>query len=180
MKRLFSLSAFTLLLGALTACSTLTTTADYDDKANFSSYKTWGWKDDGSIKDDLVARRIQSAVATQLGSKGLTRNDTNPDLWVAVHGRMSKQTQITQYNSGWGYGWGWYGHGAGGGISTATVQEIPVGTLVVDLVDANRKELVWRGTASDTLNPERSPQEKEKALNEALAKLFEKYPPPAK
>src|SRR5262245_21928498 len=180
MKRIFCLSALAVLLGALVGCSTLTTTADYDDKVNFSQYKTWGWKDDGSIKDDLVARRIQSAVATQLATKGLTRNDSDPDLWVAVHGRMSKQTQITQYNTGWGYGWGWYGHGGAGGISTATVQEIPVGTLVVDLVDTKRKEMVWRGTASDTLNPERSPQEKEKALNEALAKLFEKYPPPGK
>ncbi|HEY6928530.1 MAG TPA: DUF4136 domain-containing protein [Thermoanaerobaculia bacterium] len=180
MKRSFFLSASVLLLGILAACSTVTTSADYDDKANFSSYKTWGWRDDGSIKDELVAKRVQSAVATQLAAKGLTRNDANPDLWVAVHGRMSKQTQITQYNSGWGYGWGWYGHGAGGGISTATVQEIPVGTIVVDLADAKRKELVWRGTASDTLNPERSPQEKEKALNEALAKMFEKYPPPGK
>ena len=180
MKRIFSLSAFTLLVGALTACSTVTTTADYDDKTNFSKFKTWSWKGNAEITDDIMARRIQSAVADQLARKGLTRSDDNPDLWVAVHARLSKQTQITSYNSGWGYGWGWYGHGAGGGVSTATVQEIPVGTLIVDLADVNRKELVWRGTASDTLNPERSPQEKEKALNEALAKMFEKYPPPGK
>ena len=50
----------------------------------------------------------------------------------------------------------------------------------MDLVDANQKEVVWRGTASDTLNPEKSPEEKDKALREALAKMFENYPPRSK
>jgi hypothetical protein len=50
----------------------------------------------------------------------------------------------------------------------------------VDLVDANRKELVWRGTASDTLDPEASPEKKEKNLQEAMAKLLEKFPPAKK
>jgi hypothetical protein len=166
-----------LALAVAAGCSTLTTSADWDKTVDFSKYKTWGWKEDGSIKNDIIARRIQTLLATELGKKGLTRSDDNPDLWVAVHGRMSKETQINYYNSGWGYGWrgGWGGGGMG--VSTATVSEIPVGTLVVDLVDAKEKELVWRGTATDTLKPERTPEEKEKALGEALAKLFEGYPP---
>jgi Domain of unknown function (DUF4136) len=164
-------------LAAAVGCSTLKTTADWDKTTDFSRYRTWGWKEDGSIKNDIIARRIQSLLGAELGKKGLTRADDNPDLWVAVHVRLSKETQVNYYNSGWGYGWrgGYYG---GMGMSTATVQEIPVGTLVVDLVDGRAKELVWRGTATDTLKPERTPEEKEKALGEAFAKLFEKYPPP--
>lgn len=167
-----------LVVAAAVGCSTLTTSADWDKTADFSKYKTWGWKEDGSIKNEILAKRIQNLLAAELGRKGLTRSDDNPDLWAAVHGRLSKETQINYYNSGWGYGWhgGWYGGGMG--VSTATVQEIPVGTLVVDLVDSKQKELVWRGTATDTLKPERTPEEKEKALGEAFAKLFEKYPPP--
>jgi hypothetical protein len=164
-------------LALAAGCSTLKTSADWSKSADFSKYKTWGWKDDGSIKNDIIVRRIQNLLAAELGKKGLTRSDDNPDLWVAVHGRLSKETQINYYNSGWGYGWGGGWYGGGMGMTTATVQEIPVGTLVVDLVDARQKELVWRGTASDTLKPERTPQEREKALGEALAKLFEHYPP---
>jgi hypothetical protein len=173
MKRTLALLAVAALA---VACSTLQTTADWDKAANFSNYKTWAWKDDGSIKNDILNRRIQTLVGAELGKKGLTRSDDNPDLWVAVHGRLSKETQINTYNSGWGYGYGWYGGGMG--MSTSTVQEIPVGTLIVDLVDTRKKEMVWRGTATDTLKPERSPDEREQALSEALAKLFEKYPPP--
>ena len=44
---------------AATACSTLRTSADWDRTKDFSKYKTWAWKDDGSIKNDILAKRIQ-------------------------------------------------------------------------------------------------------------------------
>ena len=62
-------------------------------------------------------------------------------------------------------------------MQTSTVQQIPVGTLIVDLVDANQKELVWRGTATKTLDPGSSPEEKQKHLDEAVQKMFGNYPP---
>jgi hypothetical protein len=157
------------------ACSTLSTNADYDPSTDFSRYKTWDLKNDGSINNPLLAKRIETVLSGELAKKGMTRSESNPDLWVAVHGRMSKQTQINTYDSGWGYGWRW-----GGGMTTSTVTEVPVGTLIVDFVDANRKELVWRGTASDTLNPEASPEKKEQNLQEAMAKLLANYPPAKK
>ena len=162
-------------LVAAVGCSTLTTSADYDPSTDFSKYKTWDWKDDGSIKNELLAKRIEAALDSEMGRKGLTRDRQNPDLLVVVHGRLSKETRINTYDTGWGYGWRW-----GGGMTTSTVSEIPVGTLVVDFVDTSRKELVWRGTASDTLNPEKTPEQKDQALREALAKMLEKYPPPKK
>ncbi len=167
-----------LALVAATACSTLQTSADWDRTKDFSKYKTWSWKDDGSIKNDILAKRVQTGVTAELTRKGLVRNDDRPDLWVAAHARLDKQVVIDYYNSGWGYGW--YGGYYGGGMTmtTATAREIPVGTLIVDLVDTKQKSLVWRGVATDTLKPERSTDEKEKALAEALAKMFEDYPPP--
>jgi hypothetical protein len=174
MKRAI-LAFLSVAAAAVFACSTLSTNADYDPATDFSRYKTWDLKDDGSINNPLLAKRIETAVGGELAKKGMTRSASNPDLWVAVHGRLSKQTQIHTYDSGWGYGWRW-----GGGMQTSTVSEVPVGTLIVDLVDANRKELVWRGTASDTLDPEASPEKKEKNLQEAMAKLLANYPPAKK
>jgi hypothetical protein len=181
MRRIaLSLAVFAVVAAAAltsSACSTVTTSADYDPKTDFSRYSTWAWRDDGSIKDPILSKRVQSALEDELAKRGLKRNDQSPDLWVAVHARLSKQVQVDTYNAGWGYGYGWYG---GTGMTSSTVREIPVGTLIVDFADANRKELVWRGTASDTLNPEKSPEEKDKALRAALAELFTKYPPPKK
>lgn len=159
-----------LFIAAAVACSTLRTTADYDRSTDFSRYKTWAWHDAGSIKDPIWSKRIQGALESELSTKGLTRNEANPDLWVAVQARLAQQTQITAYGGGYGYRWR-------GGVTTAKVEQVPVGSLIVDLADARQKELVWRGVATDTLNPEKSPEAKEKALREALAKMFENYPP---
>src|SRR5262245_12347339 len=130
-------AALLIAIAALTACSTLTTNADYDRNVNFTQFKTYAWKNTEQTQNSLVEQRIQSAIDGVLASKGLRKVDSNPDLWVVAHPRLSKETQINTYSTGWGYGWGW-GYGAGMGSTTSTVNEIPVGNLVVDLVDANK------------------------------------------
>jgi hypothetical protein len=161
-------------VAALAACSSITTNADYNPGTDFSKYKTWAWHETNSIKDAIWRDRIKSALTNELRMKGLTPSESNPDLWVAAHTRLDEQTQINTYNTGWGYGWGW---GYGAGMTTSTVSQIPVGTLIVDLVDANQKQLVWRGTATKTLSPDASPETKQENLQKALAKMFASYPP---
>jgi hypothetical protein len=60
------------------------------------------------------------------------------------------------------------------------VQQIPVGTLIIDLVDAKAKQLVWRGTARDTIDQDATPEERDKNIKNALNKLFENFPPQQK
>ncbi len=67
------------------------------------------------------------------------------------------------------------GGGMGMGTATTTVNKFNVGTLVVDIWDAEAHRLVWRGTASDTLSID--PQKNTKKIDQAAKKLFEKYPP---
>jgi hypothetical protein len=160
------------------ACSTLQVSTDYDKAADFSQYKTFSYRDTGELKNDIWASRIENSLSDALAAKGLKKVPSDGDLWLVAHPRLSKQTQINTYNSGWGYGYGWYG--GGGGMSTSTVSEIPVGTLVVDLVDGRKKDLVWRGTATDTLNPDASPESREQKLHDVAAQLFAGFPPAKK
>jgi hypothetical protein len=163
------------------ACSSITTSADYDPSTNFSPYKTYAWKDVDPIQNQLVEARIKSAVDRTLQSKGLRKVEADPDLWVVPHARLTKETQINTYNTGWGYGaWGgyrWGAWGGGTGMSTSTVNEIPVGNLIIDLVDAKRNQMVWRGHASKTLDPDASPETKQKNVDAAVEKMFAGYPP---
>lgn len=176
MKRTLALLVGVVLAAA--GCSTLSISTDYDKAADFSSYRTFTWKDTGELKDSLWTKRIEGVFSDALAAKGLKKVDSGGDLWVAAHPRLSKETQINTYNTGWGYGYGWYGYG-GMGMATTTVTEIPVGTLMIDLVDAKKKELVWRGVASDTLNtdPNRTAEDREKKLREVAAQMFANYPP---
>lgn len=176
MKRTLALLAVALLAAA--GCSTLSISTDFDKAADFTQYRTFTWKDTGDGIDSIWNKRIEGVFSDTLAAKGLRRVDSGGDLWVAAHPRLTKETQINTYNTGWGYGYGWYGYG-GMGMATTTVTEIPVGTLMIDLVDAKKKELVWRGVASDTLNtdPNRTAEDREKKLRDVAAQMFAGYPP---
>ena len=71
------------------------------------------------------------------------------------------------------YGWrtGYYG----GGVTTYDYQE---GTLIVDLVESSKKELVWRATIVGTLGA--NPEENLEMADKGVAKAFEAYPPAKK
>jgi Domain of unknown function (DUF4136) len=159
---------------ALAACSGITTSADFDRAADFSRYKTYAWRDVRPAQNAIVENRVKSSVDSALAAKGLKKVDADPDLWVVLHIHLSKQAQVNTYDSGWGYGsrWGW-----GGGTTTATVSEIPIGHLVVDLVDAKEKQLVWRGTASKAIDTGMTPEKRQKATDEAVQKMFANFPP---
>jgi len=158
-------------------CSSLQISTDYDKGVDFTQYHTFSYKDTGDVKDSLWAKRIENVLSDALTAKGLKRVESGGDVWLVAHARLSKQTQINTYNTGWGYGYGWYG---GMGMQTSTVSEIPVGTLVVDLVDGKKKEMVWRGIASDTLDTSASPEAREQKLRDVAAQLFHDYPPAKK
>jgi hypothetical protein len=154
--------------------------------ANFSKYKTYKWV---PIKgadpvDQITDGQLKSAVDQELATKGLTRTEADTaDLYVGYQVSLGKEKQVTSYDSGWGYGpgWGRYGYaGGGGGISTSTTSTIVIGQVDLDMYDSAEKNLVWRGTASKTLDPTAKPDKRQKNLQKGVAKLLKNYPPPPK
>ncbi|MEO8585072.1 MAG: DUF4136 domain-containing protein [Acidobacteriota bacterium] len=173
MKRTPLLVATLFLAGFLAGCSSIETKVDYDRNASFSSYKTFAFKDVRSPDSPISMRRVQGAIDRTLTSRGFARADGTPDLWVVLHTRTRRQTQVTTYNSGWGWGWGW----RGAYWNNARVQQIPIGTLIVDLIDTRAKELVWRGSASRILESDETPKDRDENVQEAVNKLFDGFPP---
>jgi hypothetical protein len=162
-----------LAAGLLASCASgPTVSSDYNPATNFAQYHSFGFMATDRIVDPMVDARIKDGIAAALTAKGWTRNDQNPDVLVVTHVQLSEQTQLNTYNEGWGYGWRW-----GGGMSTTQVQKIPVGTVIVDLVDPKIKQMIWRGTASDTLKENATPEQKQTAVNNAMTQLFQNFPP---
>lgn len=157
---------------------------DYDKTANFASFKTYAQKDGTKVGQELIDARIVAAIDAQMAAKGLTKSDTNPDLFVVYHVAFDKQKDISTFSSGYGggygpYGWG-YGGGWAGGSSTTTVRDILVGTLVIDLADAKKGQLAWRGMGVKEINTTANPEKRDKSINEAVKKIFKNYPPKQK
>lgn len=167
---LLAFAAATALAGA--GCSSITTNVDFDAGAHFAGYRTYAFKDVHD-RDALQMKRVQAAIDRTLAAKGLSKAEGKPDLWVVLHTRTRNERRVTTYSSGWGWGWGW----RGGYWNTARVDNIPIGTLVVDLVDTKAKELVWRGSATRVVDRDETPQERSGYVQEAVDKLFADFPP---
>ena len=96
---------------------------------------------------------------------------------IAIEMTKERQTVNTFYD-GFGGGWGWRRFGAGGfGEATTTTENYKVGALVVDLFDAHSKNLIWRGSASDTLSDKS--EKNIKNLDKNVQKMFDDFPPGA-
>jgi Domain of unknown function (DUF4136) len=148
---------------------------DFDHQANFSQYKTYSWQE---IKpgNSLWDARIKNAVDAQLAAKGWTQVPSGGDVAVVAIKTTQTQRTLQTFYDGFGGGWGWRRFGGGGfGDATTTEQDYKEGTLVVDLYDAKTKQLIWRGSAEDTLSDNAGKNEKN--LDKGVAKMFKAFPP---
>lgn len=178
-----------LILGAslmLTAGYAQDVKTDYDHKADFSTYHTFSF---GRVQtsDPLYEQRVRRDVTQQLTSKGWQMVPSGGDVTVTAIGNThDKQEYDSFYNGlggdgfGWGGrrgGWGMGGWGGGMGETTTTVNNIPVGTLVIDLYDNHTKQLIFRGSEQQDLSNNSSKNTKD--LEKAIDKMFKKFPPKA-
>lgn len=178
-RRLPARALVVALAAAIAACASAPTyKVGWDQHADFSKYKTWAWKPDGSIKDPVWAQRCRSVLGDELQKHGLTEvpDPDRADLWVAVHARLSSET-VTAFAPDWGYGWGPYG--STWAYDDTIQYEVPMGTLVLDLVDARQKQIVWRGRANGEIQANRTNEEREQKLISIFQQLFAGYPPVA-
>lgn len=160
---------------------------DFDKDADFTKYKTYAYQVCHRVENPLVDKRIVNELKSRIAMAGLIRTEADPDVNVTYHSSTSEEFAVDTNTWGYGFGSGWYwgrgggylGHGAGGPVSsTTTVRKYTRGTLVVDIWDARAKQLVWRGTATDTVSE--NPEKNEKNLKKAMEKMFRKYPPEKK
>jgi hypothetical protein len=160
---------------------------NFDEKADFSKYKTYKWeKHPKSLDvDDLTMGQLAKGFDAALAAKGLKRTDSGAtDLVVVFQLAVSQEKEMTAYNTG-GYGYGpgyrggWYG-GGGMGMTTATTSTINIGTVVLDMYDTATKTMVWRGQASKTVDAKAKPDKRQKNIDKAAVKMLKNYPPKKK
>ena len=151
---------------------------DYDRNANFGQYKTYSWEQ-VKTKDALDVDRVKSAVNAALAAKGWSQVDSGGDVSIIAIETTQNQQSLNTFYDGFGGGWGYRRFGGGGfggpGEATTTTETYKVGTLVVDLYDAKTKQLLWRGSSSDTLS--NNSNKNIKNLDKGVQKMFKKFPP---
>ena len=159
------------LLGTVGLAQTVT--YDFDRTANFRSYRTYTWTSGTELRDELNHARVVRAIESQMALKGFTRVESNahPDVLIAYHASFERNLEINGNSSGWA------GPGFGGLRSgRATTQQVLTGTVVVDMIEAASRKMVWRGSASADVDPSAKPEKREKSINKAAQKIFKNYP----
>ena len=101
---------------------------------------------------------------------------------VNIFTKAQKKVDVynNYYGFGYGYGYGgyygwypwYYGPNFGPQISTYTE-----GTLFIDLIDAEKKELIWQGIGSGGLDTSGNVSKKEEKIKEFVNEIMAQYPP---
>jgi hypothetical protein len=156
---------------------------DFDKSVDFGQYRTYGFvaqagTDSGDVKS-LATQILQRVASQQMEARGYTRSDS-PDLAINFKGKLEEKTDIEStpapyYGPGWGYG-GWYGAPYGGwGGTEVTTRRYNVGTLVMDVVDLKKRQVVFQGGIEGVVTKEML-QNREAAMTRAVEHIFSKYP----
>jgi hypothetical protein len=179
-----------LLLALLSLLSTLPATAkiatDFDPDLDFSKFKSFAFI--GGVEQlvrmqlnpDLLNDRIHRAVSRELRAKGLheVRPEENPDLVVRYWANSQKNFDVAA-STNWGVYGPYDGHHWGlvyYSMDTYTTHE---GTLGIELIAANLRDLAWRMFASVKIN-ETDPQKIWKIADGNIKNGFKRFPPSPK
>ncbi len=153
---------------------------EFDKSVDFAAFKTYAWDPTPQATGKpVLVEAIKAAINDELAKRGLKQVAENPDLYIAMYGAVDSDFAVTYSDFYYGpYGipafdqsflmWG----AVPGTTNTAVVHK---GQLVVDLIDAGRKKLAWRGIATQKLSDQQ--MELVEQVNTAVEKLFAKYPP---
>jgi hypothetical protein len=130
----------------------------------------------------LLDQRIRKAVKETLSSKGISEVDRQQtDVLVSYHIGIETRLDVQTVHRGYGHGYGGHGRhrgwGAGAGYADTRVTQYDEGTLLLDLVDPQRMDLIWRGSAQSRISTRTSPEEREQRVREVVDKVLAQYPP---
>ena len=159
---------------SVSACSSTNVTIDIDDTYSFAGKSTYAWLErtaDEQAGGGEVERRVRRSVDANLADRGFRLVPVEQaDLVVSYRTSAADQRVYDTY----GYGTGRW---SADESTTSRERVYTEGSLTIDIFDAAKKELIWRGTAVETIEPSASPRERDELVGGAVSDLFDGFPP---
>ncbi len=145
---------------------------EFDETAHFSDFRTFKilkgqiHSKHPSLNNELTYKKIDGMIRKHLMERGLTEVSSDPDLNVFFNLGAANKREVDIYPAGWrGYG------------TRAVAHVYTEGTLVLNLRNARKHELVWRSIAVEDKN---DPIKIQEHLDDMVRKSVDKYPPKTK
>ncbi len=163
------------------ACSSVRVDSDHDPSIDFTHYHTYAWApasltppSDPTVDSNLFDRRVRENLKAELERRGLhpLEGPGEPGLLIAYFIRSHQHIGPSSVGSAasWDYPYG----GIGGYWAPVDIRQYREGTLIIDLIDAKTRQLVWRGVASRAFDDSGA---KEKQVRDAVTQVMKEYPP---
>lgn len=180
--------SFRLFLPALTLCllaaCAIKPPHEYDQQADFSQLQTFAWLDPEYEREDvsvshpvlespLLGQRVERAVTAALQEKGFRPVEENPDFYVTYHTAQNENERrgASYIQLGYGRYDPFFGTGV---LLDMTPRSFQEGTLIIDIVDAETDQLIWRGWR-DAYLTQRNFEDAQ--VNETVRRILTAFPP---
>lgn len=163
----------------LAGCATMRVAVNYDETVDFGSYRSFYFVKPQprqamgpgrrAVQNPLFTKDVMQEIMPMMESKGFSEAAVRgeADLLVVFYAAVKNRREwaAPTYRVGrWGRVWR---------TSPGHFVNYKEGTLVIDMVDARRKELVWQGVGTgvlDRANPQAN-------LAESVRDILDDFPP---
>lgn len=173
----------------LAACAGTRVATDHDPGADFARLQTFAWLEpertqveDPVLDSGLLTRKVEHAVAQTLLDRGYARTDSAADADFLVTYHTASRERLRDrggFSLGVGIGRGWH-HGYRGSVFFGDhhyfprIESYQEGTLIIDVLDARSRELIWRGWVRNTVDTRNYADE---AIAAAVQEILDRFPP---
>jgi len=163
-----------MVISLIAGCSADVAT-DYDVQLNYNLFKTYSFAArPGNTVISLDSARVESAITAQLNSKGLKLQEKAADLTVRHY--IQQQSDFQSYGTNVGFGYGYRNVGVAFS-SPNRYREYKYGKLVVELIENDNNQIVWRSISQRKLTDTMTPKSREEFIDEQVSEMFKNYPP---
>jgi hypothetical protein len=166
-------TAFLVLL--VTGCASVTkdivVDTDIDPKANFKGYATYTWLGSAAILYDPEGKweppqfdsdaEIKFLINRELRARGITESSANPDLIIAYAAGIDMTSMGIKIDPE---------------SNLETLRDVPMGALVVALIDGKTGLAIWGGVATAEIQENPGLDVIKKRLDYAVSSMFKKLP----
>lgn len=161
------------LWGAVGCASSIQVRSSFDERADFAVYHSFAMLEpDRAVPttpdvDPFLMQRLRRMVREELLARGFREAPAESaqlrvGVMAVVRGRLIVYPTTFSYGYRWGYPWG--GH---------DVRQVDEGTIVIDLIDAARNAVVWRGVGTRIVTSRTTDED----LHEVVQEIVDDYPP---
>ena len=173
------------LVMLLAGCASQRVDWDYDTSVavqqQMAGWKNYAWvsEEDGQKLpyhlDGLQDRRVRAAVNLDLQAKGFVLvEESDADFLVNYLTKTRTRREENHVSTSLGYGVNSWGVGM---RAETQVRDYDEGSLLIDFVDPDTRELVWRGRSQARIPDRSTPEKRTEQIKKAVDSILQGFPP---